>query len=107
MGKFLKLLVFIPIGICMLVLAVANRSLVVLSLDPLSAPEPLLSLKAPLFVFLMGAIMVGILIGGFAMWLTQGKHRKNARLFNKEAVKLKNEMVEVKANMASLPAHIG
>ncbi len=107
MVKFLKFLIFIPLGICVLVLAVANRSLVVFSFDPFSATEPLLSLKAPLFVFLLGAIMFGIVIGGFAMWLTQGKHRKNARLLNKEAVKLKNEMVEVKANMASLPAHIG
>jgi uncharacterized integral membrane protein len=107
MVKFLKLLFFIPIGICVVLLAIANRTLVILSLDPLSATDPILSFKAPLFLFLILALMLGILIGGLAMWFSQSKHRKNARLLNKEAVKLKNEMVEVKANMATLPAHIG
>jgi peptidoglycan biosynthesis protein MviN/MurJ (putative lipid II flippase) len=107
MRKILKLLIFLPLGICIIALAIANRGLVVLSLDPLAVTDPVLSLKLPLFVFLILALMIGVLIGGFAMWLTQGKHRKNARILNKETVKLKNEMVEVKANFVQLPAHIG
>jgi uncharacterized membrane protein YciS (DUF1049 family) len=106
MRKILKLLIFLPLGICIIALSIANRGIVVLSLDPFVASDPIFSLKAPLFVFLILALMLGVLIGGLTMWLTQGKHRKNARLLNKETVKLKSEMVEVKANMAQLPAHI-
>ena len=97
MTRFLKNLVLIPIAVVMVALAVANRHVVTLSLDPFSpTDQPALTLEAPLFWFLFAAIALGIFIGGVASWAKQGKWRKEARskrreadLWHKEADRLK------------------
>ena len=33
----------------------------------------------PLFLVLIGATTLGVLLGGFAVWLRQGRHRKALR----------------------------
>ena len=68
--------------VCIIVLiyvAVANRHLVVFSLDPLGGEEPFFATEIPLFVLLFAAVFLGLVIGGTASWLNQGKWRKAAR----------------------------
>ena len=104
MRKILNFILIIPIAICILIIAVANRSLVTISLDPLSVVEPILSFKAPLFVFLFLALMLGLLVGGFTVWMTQGVHRKTARHLNKEISNLHKEALRLKSNVYDAPA---
>ncbi len=79
MRRFLVLFVLIPLAVAIVILSVANRGDVSLSLDPFSAAAPTLSVTAPLFVFLFGALALGVIIGGIAAWVRQGKWRRCPR----------------------------
>ena len=59
--------------------ALANREWITISFDPLTPAQPLYSLRAPLWTVLFAGIFLGLLAGGFAAWLKQGKWRKRAR----------------------------
>ena len=83
--KIINLLVLVPLGIVLIVLCVANRQSVTLALNPFRPEDSVLSFSAPFFVFLFLAVIFGILVGSAATWVTQGKHRKRARVEAKEA----------------------
>ena len=77
--KLVLALVMVPLGVALVILAVVNRKPAHLVLDPFGRSEPGLSLEAPLFLFLLGAFAFGLVVGGIATWLGQGKWRRNAR----------------------------
>lgn len=83
--KVVSLVVFLPLGVLMIVLAVANRGVVSLALNPFNPEDQALSVSAPFFVFLILAVMFGVLLGSVVTWFTQGKHRKKARSQFREA----------------------
>lgn len=77
--KVVSLVLFVPLGVLLIVLAVANRAPVRLALNPFDPADQALSASAPLFVLLILAVMLGVLLGAIVTWFTQGKHRKKAR----------------------------
>ncbi len=77
--RFLGILVAIPVAVLLITLAVANRHGVRLVLDPFRPDEPVLSLVLPFYAYLFGMLLAGIMIGGFATWLTQARWRRTAR----------------------------
>ena len=77
--KLILALVVVPLGVILVALAVVNRKSVELILDPFGGAEPNFSLQAPLFLLLLGAFAVGLIAGGIATWLGQGKWRRLAR----------------------------
>jgi hypothetical protein len=83
--KLILALVVAPLGVILVALAVVNRKPVDLILDPFGGAEPNFSLQAPLFLFLLGAFAVGLVAGGVATWLGQGKWRRSARTEAREA----------------------
>lgn len=89
--RILKIVVIVPVAIILIVLSVANRHLVTLALNPFRPQDSLMSLSLPFFVFLFIALMIGVLIGSSATWLTQGRHRKRARDEAQEARKWREE----------------
>lgn len=89
--RIVGLLVFVPLGIVLIVLAVANRQVVTLALNPFQPQDSMLSFSAPFFLFLFVAVFVGMAIGAAVTWWGQGKHRKQARVEAREAVKWQNE----------------
>ncbi len=105
MTRFLKSLIFIPLAIVMVVLAVANRQDVTLSLDPFSSEQPALLVTAPLFWFLFAAVALGVAIGGVAAWTRQGKWRKEARAKRREANRWHQEADRLKAETDDTPSH--
>jgi uncharacterized integral membrane protein len=117
MNKFkriVSLVIFVPLGIVLIVLAVANRQSVTLALNPFRPEDTLLSLTAPLFLLVLLALLFGMAIGSFVTWWSQGKHRRQARIEAREAVRLQNQttaaakpstsVVPVPANQAVVPA---
>lgn len=94
MKTLLRVLIIIPLALVIVLLAVANRSPVVVSLDPFSGADPLVAFSAPLFVIVLTAVAAGILYGGFVVWWAQGRYRKAAR-------KQARELDRVKAEVAS------
>lgn len=95
--KILNLVVFIPLGIVLIVLAVANRQIVTLALNPFRPEDGILSLSAPFFLFLFLALLLGMAIGSAVTWWTQGKYRKQARTEAREALRWHGEADRYKA----------
>ncbi|MFN7103831.1 MAG: LapA family protein [Pseudorhizobium sp.] len=89
--KILNLVVLLPLGVLLVVLSVANRQSVTLALNPFRPQDSVLSLTAPFFLFLMLALILGMLIGALGTWWTQGRYRRQARVEAMEAVKWHNE----------------
>lgn len=83
--KLILALVVVPLGVVLIALAVVNRAPTLLILDPFGGPEPNLSLEAPFFLFLLGAFALGLVVGGVASWVNQGKWRRTAREEAREA----------------------
>src|SRR5262249_62272224 len=87
-------LVILPLAALLVALAVVNRKTAILVFDPFGGVEPRLSLEAPLFLFLLGAFALGLLVGGIATWLSQGKWRRAARAGAREARDLRRQTLE-------------
>ncbi|MBB3020142.1 putative integral membrane protein [Microvirga lupini] len=110
MIRFLKALILLPVAILIVLLAVANRAPVTLSLDPFSQEAPEFAFQLPLFAVIFAAVMLGVLIGGTATWLAQGKNRKSRRQLRRETRQLRYETERLKAQTPSttttLPATV-
>jgi Lipopolysaccharide assembly protein A domain len=83
--KLILVLVVLPLAVVLIALAVVNRKPALLVLDPLGGTEPGLSLEAPLFLLLLGAFAFGLVVGGIATWIGQGKWRRLARKETRQA----------------------
>jgi uncharacterized integral membrane protein len=77
--RFVWLLVAFPVAVVLLTLAVANRHGVRLVLDPFRSDEPVLFLVLPFYAYLFGVLLIGIVIGGLTVWVTQARWRRTAR----------------------------
>lgn len=89
--RILMLLLSIPAAIFLVVLAVANRHMVTLVLDPFNLENPAISLPLPFYVFLFSALILGVFLGGVATWMTQSKWRQTARRRTQEAIRWQAE----------------
>jgi len=105
MRRFLYLFVLLPIAVIVVALSVANREWVTLSLDPIGPAAPGWSTSGPLFVFLFAAVAVGIVIGGIATWIRQGRWRHAARLERATAERLRTDVQRLHERLeAAIPA---
>jgi uncharacterized integral membrane protein len=77
--RVLSLLIAFPVAAILVTLAVANRHAVRLVLDPFRPDSPMLSVDMPFYGWLFGSLITGVILGGVAMWMTQGKWRRTAR----------------------------
>ena len=84
--KIVNIVVLVPIAIVLIVLSVANRQPVRMALNPFRPEDSVLSLTAPFFVFLFLALLLGMIIGAVATWISQHKYRKRARVEATEMV---------------------
>ena len=104
MVRFLKIIIFIPIAILVLVFAFANHHPVTVSFDPfVSNGSPALSITAPLFAVAICAAMLGIIAGASATWLSQARYRRASRRSRAEADKWRSQAEALKAGRPSLP----
>ncbi len=79
MRRALRWIVWIPAAILLVAFSIANRAAVTVSLDPFSTDAPAFSFALPLFILLFAVLLAGILVGGMATWLRQGRWRRAAR----------------------------
>ena len=89
---FLKSLILVPIGVVLILFAVANRQWTAVSLDPFSPESPALATHLPLFLAILLALMVGVIVGGIAAWLRQRKWRRAARRLEAELRQSRGEV---------------
>jgi len=84
-NRLILILIFVPLGIILIALAVANRAPTAFTLDPFNPGNPALTIQMPLFFLLFAALLAGMLVGSFATWFRQGRYRKLARQRGLEA----------------------
>ncbi|MEK1851696.1 MAG: LapA family protein [Phyllobacterium sp.] len=102
-NRIVIVLILVPLAIILIALSVANRAAVSFTIDPFNPGNPALSYSAPLFVWLLAALIVGLILGSFATWYNQGKHRKLARQRKLEAELLRKEARKASAETTSTP----
>jgi uncharacterized integral membrane protein len=100
--KLVIWLVLVPLGIVILMFAVANRQLVTVSFDPFNAVQPAASLTLPLFVLIFILVLLGVLIGGCAAWMRQARYRRTARVLEGEVAGLRREVALLNERLASV-----
>lgn len=102
MAALLKWALLLPVAILAVMLAIANRTPVELSFDPFGASD--LRASAPLFIVVFASMMIGVVIGGVAVWMRQGRHRRAARDARSQARRLEAEGDRLRAQKSSLTA---
>ncbi len=105
--KIVAVVVLVPLAIIIIAFAVANRQNVTVSLDPFNPDVPAASLTEPLFVVLLGVLILGVIIGGIASWLRQARWRRNARRLEREVSHLRAEIEVLQRTSAPVNAPPG
>lgn len=100
-------LIIVPISIILIALAVANREIVSFTLNPFNPGDPALTVWTPQFVLLFAALAVGVIIGGCATWLRQGRYRRIARERSRETDRLKARAEQEKIARKAATAEAG
>jgi uncharacterized integral membrane protein len=91
MRRVLAWIVLAPVATIALLFAVANRGWVTVSLDPFSAEAPAYSFELPMFLVMFAALILGVVIGGIAVWFGKMHWRMAAHRAEKELAQLKAE----------------
>jgi len=94
--KIVTAIIVIPLAVIFTAFAVANRQSVTVSFDPFSATSPAYAATLPLFAIIFAVLILGVLVGGFAAWIRQGKWRRSARRLEGEVRALHDEMDAVR-----------
>jgi uncharacterized integral membrane protein len=107
--KIVAAVILVPLAIVIIAFAVANREIVTVSLDPFNSAEPAASLSLPLFALIILLLIIGVLIGGLAAWLRQGKWRGQARRLERQvqALRKKVEAFEGTAGETTIIPDVG
>ena len=91
MRRIVWLLIGLPAGLLLVTLAVVNRHDVRLVLDPFRPETPVISLVAPFYVYLFVTLVIGVILGGMATWISQARWRRSARTQGKAAARWQAE----------------
>ena len=86
--RIVRLVLVLPAVVVLAAIGVANTQDVRLALDPFRPDDPALSLVLPFYVWLLGALILGVVVGGMATWLTQARWRRSARRSEAESAAL-------------------
>src|SRR5580658_10838324 len=97
MRKFFTAVVLIPLGLILVVFAVANRHPVKVSLDPFNSSDPSVAVTSPLFVVIIVAALAGVLAGGAATWVRQRHWRRSARQHEADARQARAQLADQRA----------
>lgn len=101
MLAFLKALLLLPVALVVILLSIANRNPVTLSLDPFAKGAPELALTVPLYGLVLAAVALGIVIGGIGAWLSGGRQRRSGRASRREMNRLRSEADRLRASLAA------
>ena len=90
--KIVTWVLIVPLAAVIIAFAVANRQAVTVSFDPFSSANPAYAVTLPLFMVILMVLILGVLVGGIAAWIRQGKWRRAARRLDGEARALHDEI---------------
>ena len=97
--RYLKYLFLIVVALVLVLMAFANREVVLLEVIPENLAPWLgvqYALELPLFAVVLGSVMVGILVGFVWEWLREHRHRAEAKTQKRTAKALEREVQSLK-----------
>jgi uncharacterized integral membrane protein len=92
--KIITALILLLLALVLIAFAVANRQVVTVSLDPFDQANPALALSQPMYRFIFVLLIGGVVLGGCAAWLRQGKWRARARRAEAQLSRLQAQLSE-------------
>src|SRR5215475_4735319 len=95
--KFLRALIMIPAFVALGLLAMANQQPVTVSFDPFDASDSDFAVTVPLYVLGFTILITGVLLGGIAAWVGQGRHRRFGNRLAAENATIRTELASLKA----------
>ncbi len=95
-------LLSLVIALVLISFAVANRQVVTVSLDPFNDADPAIVFSLPLYLVAFALLIIGVVVGGCAAWIKQGRARSRARRAEAEVVALRAQLSE-RAGAAPMP----
>lgn len=105
MFRYLRYLTLAAVGLALLIVALANRTPVLLKAMPDDFAAFLglnWKMELPVFVVLFGGIVIGVLVGFLWEWAREHKHRVTASTKTREVSKLERELATMR-DATSLP----
>jgi len=100
--KIVAALILVPLAVAFIALAVANRQIVVVSFDPFDQLHPAFVFALPLFALIFLLLIAGVVVGGAAAWLRQGRWRRAARLAQSQARELRAEVDRLRSRTGEM-----
>jgi uncharacterized integral membrane protein len=87
--KILWWIIAVPIALFLVMLAVANRDMVTLSLDPIGG-----DISLPLYLVIFCVFLLGLICGGLLTWASGVKRRRRKRREEREKAAVVNRHSE-------------
>lgn len=103
MASLFRTLFFWTLAVATAVIAVANRQAVPLSFDPFNAAAPAVVVQMPLFWIILGAALIGLILGGWSSWLAQAPLRQTVRE-NEDKIRRLEREIEVAQKIIVTPS---
>jgi uncharacterized membrane protein len=100
--KFLNAIVMLLAGVVLGLLAMANRHPVTVSFDPFDATDADFTVTVPVWLLGFTILIAGVLLGGFAAWLKQGRHRRLRSRLAAENAMIRTELASLRGKAARL-----
>lgn len=89
----------LPLALVAVVFAVANRQTAVIDLWPFP-----LTAEVPVYLAVLGALFLGMVLGGTTAWLAGGRARAQGRAARRDAARLHREVDSLRqAQAAAVP----
>ncbi len=82
------------LAIIVITLSVGNKDVVTFSLFPLP-----FVMDIPLYLLILGGALIGLVLGAFRTWLSDGKLRRELRELKRENLKLEGDLGRLNANL--------
>lgn len=93
MKRIVGWFVLVPLCALIILFALANRQTISISFNPFGAQASFFpGYDIPAFVLIYAMLLLGIVLGGVATWLSQGRNRREKRRLKRENAKLTKEI---------------
>jgi uncharacterized integral membrane protein len=100
--KVLTIVIAVPLAAIIIAFAVANRQSVTVSFDPFSSADPAYAATLPLFAVVMLVLIFGVVVGGVAAWIRQGKWRRAVRQLDAENRTLRSDLDDARRRASAV-----
>ena len=95
-----RAIIMTPAFVVLVAFAVANHQPVTVSFNPFDSSDSDLAVTVPLYQVGFAVLIAGVVLGGFAAWLMQGKRRRIGSRLAAENATIRTELAHLKRQTA-------